>query len=147
MRREPKTVPTMNGCRRALPRWHNSIQADTARWKSVSSWSNRFVSVSALVLLAACQSAPPKDSPNSSPTGAGEPSAEPVESHAGAAAKAGTAAAASKPSAAAPAAANAAAAPAAPTPVAPQPAAPQPAAPIPERAAQQYAQALQFMKS
>lgn len=33
-----------------------------ARWKSVSSWSNRFVSVGALALLAACQSAPPKPS-------------------------------------------------------------------------------------
>jgi len=34
-----------------------------ARWNSVSRWSNRFVSVSALVLLAACQSTPRDRSP------------------------------------------------------------------------------------
>jgi tetratricopeptide (TPR) repeat protein len=67
----------------------------------VSSWSNRFVSLSALALLAACHSAPPK--PVRAPA--------PVETQA------------------------------------PAPAAAPADAPIPERAAQQYAQALQFMKS
>ena len=61
MPRGPRTAPTMSGCRRALPRWRNSIQADTARWKSVSSWSNRFVSIGALALLGGgCHSAPPQ---------------------------------------------------------------------------------------
>jgi tetratricopeptide (TPR) repeat protein len=76
-----------------------------ARRKSVSSWSNRFVSVGALVLVAACQSAPPRTS------------------------------------AAAPAAVDAQA------PAAAAPAGNVDATPIPERAAQQYAQALQLMKS
>src|SRR6202034_2929926 len=97
----------MSGCRRALPRWHNSIQAVTARWRSVSSWSNRFVSVSALALLAACQSAPPRAS------------SAPAQDQHTAAAESRSAASGAAPD----------------------------SAPIPERAAQQYAQALQLMKS
>jgi tetratricopeptide (TPR) repeat protein len=92
----------------------------------VSSWSNRFVSVGALALVAACQSAPPRAS------GA----LAPVDSQASAAStlapSAATAPAAATPGAAAGAGSNV-------TPV--------DATPIPERAAQQYAQALQFMKS
>ncbi len=72
----------------------------------MSSWSNRFVSVGALALLAACQSAPPKPAHATAPDETRAP-----------AAAAGSDA----------------------TPVQ--------AAPIPERAAQQYAQALQLMKS
>ena len=72
----------------------------------MSSWSNRFVSVGALALLAACQSAPPKPAHATAPD----------ETRAPAAAARSDA-----------------------TPVQ--------AAPIPERAAQQYAQALQLMKS
>ena len=49
----------MSGCRRALRRWHNSIQAVTARWKSVNSKSNRFVSRGARA-RGGCHSAPPK---------------------------------------------------------------------------------------
>jgi tetratricopeptide (TPR) repeat protein len=83
----------------------------------VSSRSNRFVSVSALALLAACHSAPPKAS--SVPA--------PVETtQAPSTAKAGTA--------------NAAGAPAANAQTVDT-------TPIPERAAQQYSQALQLMKS
>jgi tetratricopeptide (TPR) repeat protein len=77
-----------------------------ARWKSVSSWSNRFASLGAFALLAACQSEPPKASSAPAP-------------------------------APAPATVTAQSAGAAPTE----------AAPVPERAAQQYAQALQLMKS
>jgi tetratricopeptide (TPR) repeat protein len=85
----------------------------------VSSWSNRFVSVGALALVAACQSAPPRAS-----SGARAP----VDAHAPAAS---TLAPSGAPGAAAPAG-NATAV---------------DATPIPERAAQQYAQALQLMKS
>jgi tetratricopeptide (TPR) repeat protein len=90
----------------------------------VSSWSNRFVSVGALALLAACQSAPPKASGASAP----------VEAQGSPVIRAGTAPA---PGAATTSGAAGA----------PGTAAPVEAAPIPERAAQQYAQALQFMKS
>src|SRR5882757_9783997 len=48
----------MSGCKKASPRSHNSIQAATARWNSVNRWSNRFVSLSWLILLAACHSTP-----------------------------------------------------------------------------------------
>jgi tetratricopeptide (TPR) repeat protein len=85
----------------------------------VSSWSNRFVSVGVLALVAACQSAPPKRS--------GAPA--PVEAQTPAASKLAPSAA---PNAVPASAGNA-------TPV--------DATPIPERAAQQYAQALQLMKS
>ena len=72
----------------------------------MSSWSNRFVSVSALALLAACQSAPPRAS------------SRPVPDPHAAAAESGAASAA-----------------------------PPDAAPVPVRAAQQYAEALDLMKS
>jgi tetratricopeptide (TPR) repeat protein len=92
-----------------------------ARRKSVSSWSNRFVSAGVLALVAACQSAPPRTS--------GAPA--PVEAQTPAAAKLAPNAA---PNAAtAPAVASNATA--------------VDTSPIPERAAQQYAQALQLMKS
>jgi tetratricopeptide (TPR) repeat protein len=100
----------------------------------VSSWSNRFVSLGAIALLAACHSAPPK------PARAPAPAA--VETQPTAPAAGG------KPPAGSAAAANAAAAPGANAQAAAAaPAVPPPAAPIPERAAQQYAQALQLMKS
>jgi tetratricopeptide (TPR) repeat protein len=83
----------------------------------VSSWSNRFVSVGAFALLAACHSAPPR---------ASSPSA-PVDT---ATAQSGTATA----PASAPAATGANVQ-------------PSDAAPVPERATQQYAQALQLMKA
>jgi Flp pilus assembly protein TadD len=86
----------------------------------VSSWSNRFVSVGALALVAACQSAPPRAS-------SGAPA--PVDAQASAAS---TLAPSATPGAATTPAGNV-------TPV--------DATPIPERAAQQYAQALQLMKS
>jgi tetratricopeptide (TPR) repeat protein len=73
----------------------------------VSSWSNRFVSVSALTLLAACQSAPPRAT------------SAPAQDRHPAAAESGTTAGVAAPD----------------------------TAPIPERAAQQYAQALELMKS
>jgi tetratricopeptide (TPR) repeat protein len=88
-----------------------------ARRKSVSSWSNRFVSLGAVALLAACHSAPPKPAHAPAPASDIQAPAPP----AGAKAPAGVA-----PDANAPAAAP---------------------APIPERATQQYAQALQLMKS
>ena len=75
----------------------------------MSSWSNRFVSVSAYALLAACHSAPQKASsasveiiqaPTAAPTGVAAANAQPVDT-----------------------------------------------TPIPARAAQRYAQALEFMKS
>jgi tetratricopeptide (TPR) repeat protein len=88
----------------------------------VSSWSNRFVSIGGLALLAACHSAPLK--------AARAPG--PVEAVAAAPASANTAARPPAGTAAPAAAGNA-------TPVE--------AAPIPERATQQYAQALQLMKS
>ena len=90
-----------------------------ARWKSVSSWSNPFVSLGTLALFAACQSAPPRAF--SAPA--------PVERAAGAPAPASAATTAGAPGGTA---SNA-------TPVE--------AAPIPARATQQYAQALEFMKS
>jgi tetratricopeptide (TPR) repeat protein len=96
----------------------------------VSSWSNRFVSVSAFALLAACHSSPPKPSV-----------AAPVETtDAPAAAKGGAA------TTGAPAASAAAAAPGV-TGGAAAAAQPVDTTPIPERATQQYAQALQLMKS
>jgi tetratricopeptide (TPR) repeat protein len=85
----------------------------------VSSWSNPFVRLGTLALLAACQSALPRAF--SAPA--------PVERAAGAPAPASAATAAGAPGGTA---SNA-------TPVE--------AAPIPARATQQYAQALQFMKS
>src|SRR3984885_10389585 len=96
----------MNGCRRASTRWRNSIQAVTARWRSVSSWSNRFASVSALTLLTACHSSQWALGP-------------PAKDQRASAAEAGTAAGVAAPD----------------------------TAPIPERAAHQYAQALELMKS
>jgi tetratricopeptide (TPR) repeat protein len=88
----------------------------------VSSWSNRFVSVAAFALLAACHSAPPKAASADAPVAIRVP------------ARAVNLAAANSPVSANTAAAsdNAAAA---------------EATPIPERAAQQYSQALQLMKS
>jgi tetratricopeptide (TPR) repeat protein len=102
----------------------------------VSSWSNRFVSVGALALLAACHSAPLK--------AARAPA--PVEGAAAAPSFANTAARAPA-STAAPATANSATATAGAPGVAGGNAAPVEAIPVPERATQQYAQALQFMKS
>jgi tetratricopeptide (TPR) repeat protein len=92
----------------------------------VNSWSNRFVSVSALALLAACQSAPPRASGAPAPVDT-QGSAAAAGANAGAAAHTGAAA---NPTGAAGGTSQAAA-----------------DAPIPERAAQQYAQALQLMKS
>jgi tetratricopeptide (TPR) repeat protein len=81
----------------------------------VSSWSNPFVSVGALALLAACQSAPPR---SSSPPAPAERAGAPTVTT-GATGAPGTAGNATSVD----------------------------AAPIPERATQQYAQALQLMKS
>jgi tetratricopeptide (TPR) repeat protein len=92
----------------------------------VSSWSNRFVSAGALALLAGCQSAPPKPAH----------AAAPVEARTPAAATASAPASAGTPAKSAPPAAAAGST-----------AAPAPADPVPERATQQYAQALQLMKS
>jgi tetratricopeptide (TPR) repeat protein len=91
----------------------------------VSSWSNRFVSVAAFALLAACQSAPPRAASVPAPAESRTPAR---------AADSADLAAANAPGAAktVPGSANDAA---------------QAEAPIPERAAQQYNQALQFMKS
>src|SRR5579863_3972313 len=122
-RRGPKMEPMTNGCRRALPRLRSSIQADMARWRSVNSRSNRFVSLGVIALLAGCHSTPalpPRAStgtaPASMPAGA-----SPANSPVGAAAAPGGTAAANAPAA--------------------------DATPIPPRAAQQYSQALQMMKS
>jgi tetratricopeptide (TPR) repeat protein len=82
----------------------------------VSSWSNRFVSIGMLALLAACHSAPPK--------AASAPAVAVPEPGTPAAMRANAAASAAAPAAAAPV-----------------------DAPVPERATQQYAQALQLMKS
>ena len=86
----------------------------------MSSWSNRFVSVGAFALLAACHSEPPRASSVSAP----------VETEASAAANSGVTGAAGASTAATGTATAGGA-----------------AAPIPEGAAQQYAQALQLMKS
>jgi tetratricopeptide (TPR) repeat protein len=103
----------------------------------VNRWSNRFVSLSALVLLAACQSTPRAEAPDAAPS---ESTA--AESHpAGAAAGSGAAPAAAAPSAPGTAPAKAAAA-GAPVILG----APANDAPIPERAAQQYADALKLMR-
>jgi tetratricopeptide (TPR) repeat protein len=81
----------------------------------VSSWLNPFVSVGALALLAACQSAPPRSSPPAPAERAGAPTVN-AGTTGGPGGTAGNAASVD-------------------------------AAPIPERATQQYAQALQLMKS
>ena len=100
----------------------------------MSRWSNQFVSLSALVLLAACQSTPRAEAPDAAPS-----ASTAAESHpAGAAAAAPAAAAPSTPGAA-PAKASAAGAPVVLG-------APANDAPIPERAAQQYADALKLMR-
>jgi len=105
----------------------------------VSSWSNRFVSAAALALLAACHSAPPRAS--------GAPVA--VEAR-GSAASTPVLSAATAPAAATPGA-GAANMPPNGTPAAAggtgSNVTPVDAIPVPERAAQQYAQALQLMKS
>src|SRR5258708_35902907 len=127
----------MNGCKRASPRWRNSIQAVTARWKSVSSWSNRFVSLGAVALLVACHSAT-----------AAAAARAPAPGEGAAAASASTKA----PATGAPAAPGTAAA-ATPGPPGPAPGAapgtpaPVDATPIPERAPHQYPQALHLLKS
>jgi len=82
----------------------------------VSSWSNPFVSVGALALLAACQSAPPR---SSSPPAPAERAGAPTVNAGATGAPGGTAGNTTSVD----------------------------AAPIPERATQQYAQALQLMKS
>ena len=82
----------------------------------MSSWSNPFVSVGALALLAACQSAPPR---SSSPPVPAERAGAPTVNAGTNGAPGGTAGNATSVD----------------------------AAPIPERATQQYAQALQLMKS
>jgi tetratricopeptide (TPR) repeat protein len=89
-----------------------------ARWKSVSSWSNRFVSAATLALLAACAS---------------DPRQAPLPAMAAAQTPVATAAAPS---------------PATPGSVSADPnAVPAQAIPVPERASQQYAQALQLAKA
>src|SRR5271165_1934456 len=120
----------MNGCRRALRRSRSSIQAATARWKSVNSWSNRFVSLAVLALAAGCHSTPRQPAPRAPQPAAPAPapSSAPVPATA-------PAAAASSAGAPRPGPGAAAAAPAAVE------------APVPERAAQQYAQALNMMRS
>src|SRR5271165_2833845 len=70
----------MNGCRRALLRSRNSTQAATARWKSVNSWSNRFVSLGVLAMLAACHHAPVQPARGAAPA-----TSQPGNSGAGAA--------------------------------------------------------------
>jgi tetratricopeptide (TPR) repeat protein len=97
----------------------------------VSSWSNRFVSIGGLALLAACHSAPLKASRAPAPAEAA--AAAPASANTAARAPAGAAAPATNTAGAPGAAAGNA------TPVE--------ATPIPERATQQYAQALQLMKS
>src|SRR5208337_3208880 len=123
----------MSGCRRALPRWRNSTQAATPRWKSVSSRSNRFVSGAALALIAGCHSTPRQHAPRppQAAVQAPAPAAAPVPA-ATASAAPGVAATGAAATTAAAAAAKAAAA---------------NAAPVPERAAQQYSQALNLMKT
>jgi tetratricopeptide (TPR) repeat protein len=98
----------------------------------VSRWSNRFVNLSALVLLAACQSTPRAEAPVDSPTSTA------ADSHA-----AGAAGAVPNPPGTA--AVKATATPGTGVPVI-LGAAPSDA-PIPERAAQQYADALKLMRS
>ena len=101
-----------------------------ARWSSVNRWSNRFVSLELLLLLAACQSAPP---------------AEP-RAVAEAARTAGAPAAGEPKSAAAavdPAAAGATSVPAG----APAGGAVPNAGPVPPQAAERYANALALMKA
>src|SRR5208283_3688458 len=124
-------APTMNGCRRALPRWRNSTQAATPRWKSVSSWSNRFVSGAALALIAGCHSTPRQPAPPASQ----------------AAVQAAAPAATAVPAATASAAAGVAARGAAGNTAVAAKAAAANAAPVPERAAQQYSQALNLMRT
>ena len=89
----------------------------------MSNWSNRFVSLGALALLAACQSEPPKGSSAPAAAETQGSAATPSATSTAAGAKAGVV---NAPGAAAPAAVE---------------------VPVPERAAQQYAQALQLMKS
>jgi tetratricopeptide (TPR) repeat protein len=108
----------------------------------VSSWSNRFVSVGALALVAACQSAPPRASSGAlAPVDAQAPAASKLAPNAATAAAAPGAAPAPGAANTQPKGTSAAAAGTGNnvTPI--------DATPIPERAAQQYAQALQLMKS
>src|ERR1700730_9295711 len=140
--REPRTAPTTSGCKRVSRPWHNSIQAVTARWNAVSRWSNRFVSLSWLILLAACHSTPREDSQapalyivkrgaDGTVNGdAGVPRAAPGSTGAASAKAHGETTPAPSATAAAGAPANSA-----PVP-----------APVPPQAAQQYAAALKLMK-
>jgi tetratricopeptide (TPR) repeat protein len=96
----------------------------------VSRWSNRFVNLSALMLLAACQSTPRAEAPVDSPVSTA------ADLHA-----AGTGAVANAPGTAA-AKTSAAAGTGAPVVLGAAPS----DAPIPERAAQQYADALKLMR-
>src|SRR5580704_3409755 len=84
----------MNGCRRALLRSRNSTQAVTARWKSVNSWSNRFVSLAALAVLAACHHTPVQPTRAAAPAASvSQPASGAGNANAGNAASAGNAAA------------------------------------------------------
>jgi len=108
----------------------------------VSRWSNRFVNLSALVLLAACQSTPRAEAPEDSPVSTAADSHAP-DSHAAGAANG---AVSNAPGAALKTSATPATA-AAPGTGAPVILGAAPSnAPIPERAAQQYADALKLMR-
>jgi tetratricopeptide (TPR) repeat protein len=113
-----------------------------ARWRSVNSRSNRFVSLGALALLAGCHSAPVQ------PPRA--PATVPPASAATASAPSGTSQAKPAILTGAPASANSSgnvSGAAAAAPVNPASNAQVDSTPIPPRAAQQYSQALQMMKS
>jgi tetratricopeptide (TPR) repeat protein len=94
-----------------------------ARWNSVIRWSNRFVSLSVMLLMAACQSAPSAEAPpvehGTAVPAAGSTDPAPVPAN--------PAAAASAPAATGSAAVN--------------------TAPVPPQAAQRYADALAFMRA
>src|SRR3984885_3078016 len=134
--RGPKMGRMTNGCRKALRRSRSSIQAATARWRSVNSRSTRFVSFSVIALLAGCHSTPvqspraPTTAPPATAQPAGTPQSKPAANGAPAAAVNITGPGAAPGNAATPS----------PVP-APD------STPIPPRAAQQYSQALQMMKS
>jgi len=117
---------------------HNSTRGVTPRWKSVSSKSTRFVSAAAaLALLAGCHGSPPRrpaPAPSSPPASSPrrrvpQPPLRPARARL-------------RPERAArPRPAQA------PSGRAPGPRRRRPGRPVPERAAQQYAQALNMMKS
>src|SRR5271168_1796945 len=127
-------APMMNGCRRALLRWRNSTQAATARWKSVNSWSNRFVSLAALAMLAACHHTPVLPARPAAPAASvGQPASGGNANSVGNANSGSNTAATGNVAGSATGNATAAA--------------PGEPIPVPARAAQQYDQAVQLMKA